>query len=164
MKVQGVSHVVGVFEDQNRAVEAAKALAAAGFPTQEMALITRDWRGGELPVPRVDLQNSAAEGALAGSLVGGTLGVAAGTLLALIPGIGIGALVLGAMGGAAGAAGGAYAGPFVAMEMNETEAQEHARHLEQGRTVLVVRTADRQEEASSILDAHGAYDFSMSST
>jgi hypothetical protein len=109
----------------------------------------------------VEAQHAADEGAVAGALVGASLGVAVGAVVALIPGLGVAVILLSAIGGLTGAAVGAYAGPFIALEMTEAEAQEHAERIEQGRTVVVVKTADRQEEAESIMVEHVAYDCSM---
>ena len=78
--------------------------------------------------------------------------VAGGLLLSLL------------MGGAAGAAAGAFAGPFIALGMSESDAQEHARFVEQGKTVLLVYSPDRHDLASRIMVQQGAYDDSMSSS
>ena len=50
------------------------------------------------------------------------------------------------------------------MGFSEAEAREHARHLEQGKTLILVHTPDRKEEARSIMVKHGAYDESMSTS
>ena len=88
--------------------------------------------------------------------------VVAGTVLAtmLVPGIGLvigGGLLAGILGGAAlGAAGGTFLGPFVAMKMDESEARDYARAVEEGRTVVLVYTTDRADEAKSILERAGS--------
>ena len=158
---QQAARAVGIFEDQQHAVNAVHALTQAGIAPQQIVVVARDWKGHELPGPMVEAQHAADDGAIAGALVGASLGVAAGAVLSLIPGLGVAVIVLSAIGGLTGAAVGAYAGPFIALEMTEAEAQQHAEHVEQGRIVVVVKTADRQEEAESIMVEHGAYDFSM---
>jgi outer membrane lipoprotein SlyB len=161
MANQQPTRAVGIFEDQQHAVNAVHALTQAGFSPQQIVVVARDWKGHELPGPMIEAQHAADNGAVTGALVGASLGVAAGAVISLIPGLGVAVIVLSAIGGLTGAAVGAYAGPFIALEMTEAEAQEHAEHVEQGRTVVVVKTADRQSEAESIMVEHGAYDFSM---
>ena len=161
MTNQQLARAVGIFEDQQHAVNAVHALTGAGFAPEQIVVVARDWKGHELPGPMVEAQHVADSGAVAGALVGASLGVAAGAVTSLIPGLGVAVIVLSAIGGLTGAAVGAYAGPFVALEMTEAEAEEHAKHIEQGRIVVVVKTAERQDEAEAIMVEHGAYDFSM---
>ena len=69
-------------------------------------------------------------------------------------------LLASAIGGAAllGAAGGSLVGTFVALEMSEADARYYARAVqEEGRTVVLVQTPDRRDEARVILDRHGAH-------
>jgi hypothetical protein len=162
MQTQQPPRAVGVFEDQDHAIAAARALIQAGFAPKQIVLLARDWKGPELTKLGLEAQHAADDGAMAGALIGGTAGLAAGLLTALVPGPGQGGDHQHAQAGAGGAAVGAYVGPFVGMEMSEAEAREHAGHVEEGRTVLVVRTPDRQDEARSVMVDHGAYDFSMS--
>ena len=161
MPIQQAARAVGIFEKQDRAVAAVKALMAAGFPPAQIVIAARDWRGHDLVGPRVDLQRASAGGALRGAVVGGCLGAAVGMLASLIPGIGWNIFVLGALGAAAGAAIGCYVGPFISLEATESDAKEHGKHLELGRTVVVVRAPDRLDEANALMVEHGAYDFSM---
>ncbi|HEV3143443.1 MAG TPA: hypothetical protein VGZ47_06105, partial [Gemmataceae bacterium] len=149
--------------DEQHATNAAQALVQAGFSPKQIVVVARDWKGHELAGPWVEAQHAAGEGAVAGALVGASLGVAAGAVMALIPGLGVAVVLLSALGGLTGAAVGAYAGPFIALEMTEAEAQKHAEHVEMGRKVIAVKTADRQDEAEAIMVEHGAYDFSMTS-
>lgn len=159
--------VVGVFQDQAHAAEAIRALLAAGFAHEQLALLAREWQGDLPPNVRVDLQNAAAEGATVGAVTGSGLGAAVGLVGAsLVPGVAPflwGGLLLGVVSGAvAGATAGGFLGPFIAMEMSDAEARRHAGHIEAGRTVVVVRAPDRQEEARTILLKYGAYDDGMS--
>jgi hypothetical protein len=161
MSNQTSSRVVGIFDSRQEAVEAARALMAAGFETAQIVIVARDWKGEELPGPLVELQQVAADGAVTGAVAGAGVGAVAGALAAVLPVAGIGILVLEALGIAAGAAIGSYVGPFLALEMSESEAMEHAEQIQRGRIVVVVRTPNRQDEARAILVEHGAYDFSM---
>ena len=162
MKPQQTANAVGIFEDRKQAVEAVRALLAAHFPAKQITLVARDWRDPELAGLGIEEQHAAASGAVQGAAVGGGVGIAAGLLTLLVPGIGPAAVAIIALAGAAGAAAGAFFGPFIAMEMTEAEAREHAAHVEQGRTVVVVRVPDRHDEAQAMMVSQGAYDFSMS--
>jgi len=120
---------------------------------------------------RLDEQHVAEKGAVAGAVMGGTLGAALGLVGAvLLPGVApilAGHALLSALGGGlAGAGGGTFVGPFIAMGYSEAEAKAHARHLEQGKTLVLAHDPDpdRREEARSILVEHGAYDESMSTS
>jgi hypothetical protein len=158
--------VVGVFEQTAQAERAVEALWQAGFPQDRIDMATRD-QGVVKGTPRFEIQKDAAQGAVTGAIAGASAGAVAGALaVTLIPGLGTvigGGLLLGLLGGAAlGAAGGTFLGPFLALEMSEDEAHHFSRQLEEGRTLVVVQTDDRQEDARNILRQHGAstrYDF-----
>src|SRR5260370_644596 len=162
MKPQQTANAVGIFEDRKQAVEAVRALLAAHFPSNQITLVARDWRDPELAGLGIEEQHAAASGAVQGAAIGGGVGIAAGLLTLLVPGIGPAAVAVIALAGAAGAAAGAFFWPLVGMGMTEAETPGHAPHLRQGRTVVVVRTPDRRDEAQTIMVKHGAYDFSMS--
>jgi hypothetical protein len=158
--------LIAVYEDQNHAVKAMDALRQASFGEDQLGLATRK-QVPEVPERvQVGLQHEAADGAASGAAVGAGLGVAAGVLVgALLPIAGVvvvgGLLTTAVTGAALGAMGGAVAGPFVAMDMSEDDAQLFARHVAEGRTVVLVHARDREDEAETILDEHGAYDESM---
>lgn len=154
---------IGVFDEPAAAERAVDALWAAGFPHDRIDMVTRD-QGNVPGTPRLEIQKDAAHGAGVGAGAGAVAGAVAGAAATLlIPGLGAvlgGGLIAGLLGGvggaAMGAAGGTFLGPFVALEMNEDEARHYSRHVEQGRTVVLVRTPDRREEARRILQSAGA--------
>lgn len=157
--------VIGVFAEQAKAIRAIQVLKQNGFTDEQLGMAAKEWT----EAAQTELQNIAGEGAIVGAVAGGGIGAIAGALLAsLIPGPGpvlAGGLLAAMAGGvAAGAAGGAFIGPFVAMEMSKEQAEKHAKEVEEGATVLIVKTDDRQEEAREILLKHGAYDDSMRAT
>lgn len=159
---QGTHLVVGTFAKQANAVRAIQVLKQAGFTDEQIGLAAKEWT----EAAETEIQNIAGEGALSGAVAGGGIGAIAGAILVgLTPGAGpilAGGLLTGiAAGATAGAAGGALLGPFLAMEMEQEQAEEHAKFVEEGATVVIVRTDDRQEEAKELLVAHGAYDDSM---
>jgi len=153
---------VGVFEDQQKAIEGAKALLNAGFSADQLVLVAREWKEQELSKLSVKMQHAADSGAATGAAVGGGVGLAAGLLTLLIPGIGIAAAGLAVIAAATGAASGGWFGAFAGMELKEEEAREFAAYSDKGHTVLVVRAGERREEANAIMVKHGAYDYSMS--
>jgi hypothetical protein len=154
--------VVGVFEQQAQAEQAVAALWRAGFPHDRIDMATRS-EGVTSGTPRFQIQKDAADGAVTGAVAGAGAGLIAGAIAAfLIPGFGTvigGGLLAGIAGGAAiGAAGGTFIGPFLALEMSEDEAHHYSRVLDAGRTVVIVQTDDRADEARSILCQAGASD------
>jgi hypothetical protein len=98
-----------------------------------------------------------ATGVITGGIVGGVVGVAAGLLLPFIGPVIAGSAAIAALGGAAlGAVAGGFLGTYVGMDVPE----EHARHYEQefktGRTIVTVKTEDRQQDALNILKRNEA--------
>src|SRR5262245_199590 len=116
MQVQLATRAVGVFDKQDQAVAAVRALLAAGFPPGKIVIVASNWQGHDISGPRVELQQASARGAVRGAIVGGCLGAAAGMLASLIPGAGWNTFIFGVIGGAVGAAIGCYVGPFIALE------------------------------------------------
>ena len=155
--------VVGVFDDVAAAERAIADLHRAGFALDKIDMVTRS-QGETSGTPDFALQKSAAEGAVGGARGGGGRGRA---------GRGRGRcghgadprrgachgrrLLAGILGGAAvGAVGGSLIGPFVALEMSEEEARHYHRAVvEEGRTLVLVQTPDRQGDARAILTRHG---------
>jgi hypothetical protein len=167
MLEEHLTNVIGIFEKPTQAADAIDELLCSGFTRKQISLVAREW-ARELDGVRVDLQRAAGDGAVVGALAGGAAGVVAGVAGAvLLPVAGpvvAGTLLAGALlGGAAGAAAGSFAGPFIAMGLSEADADRHARHLEQGHTVLVVHVKgkEREDQARSILVKHGAFDETM---
>jgi hypothetical protein len=152
--------VIGVFQHQADAEQAVADLWRSGFPRDRIDMVTRS-QGFTKATPNYDEQKQAADGALTGAAAGAGAGAVAGAIAALfIPGLGAvlgSGLLLGALGGAAlGAAGGTFLGPFIALQMSESQARHYARHVEEGRTLVLVQTDDHRDEARTILHNHGA--------
>lgn len=158
--------LIGVFEKQENAVKALHSLRQAGFTEEQLGLASREQVPDAPDMAQVKQQRTAGDGAIAGALVGSGVGAAAGVIAAsLIPGLNIvlaGGLLTAAVGGAAlGAAVGTFAGPFIAMGISEEDAHFYARHVEAGRTVVLIDAGERAAAARAILAEHGAYDDSM---
>jgi hypothetical protein len=153
--------VVGVFEHRPQAEQAITELWKAGFAHDRIDMVTRD--GETAATPNLHLQTDAGNSAVTGAVGGAGAGALVGALaVTLLPGVGTvlgGGLLAGLIGGALlGAAGGAFVGPFLALEMNEDDAHYYAHHVDEGRTVVIVKTPDRIEEARSILQRAGAHE------
>jgi hypothetical protein len=157
--------VPGIFEDKQHAVQAIAALKRAGFTDGQIGVASREWTEKLREVP-VEEQHTAEKGAVTGALVGGGVGAAVGLIGAvLVPGaipIITGHILLSALGGGLlGASGGAFAGPFLALGFTEEESKRHAKHIEEGRVVVLVHAPDRPDDARSIMVENGAFDESM---
>ncbi len=156
--------VAGVFDDVRPAERAIADLYRAGFPIDKIDMVTRS-QGETEGTPDFALQKNAADGTVAGAATGaavGALAAAAAATLA-IPGFGVvlgTGLLASLIGGAAllGAAGGSLVGTFTALEMSEDDARYYVQAVEhEGRTVVLVQTPDRRDEARVILSRHGAH-------
>jgi hypothetical protein len=161
MKVKGSDLVIGVFDHRPQAERAITELWSAGFPHDRIDMVTKD--GESSATPNLHLQTEAGTSAIAGAVGGAGAGAVAGALVTiLLPGVGTvlgGGLLAGVLGGALlGAAGGTFLGPFLSMEMSEDDAHYYAHHVDEGRTVVIVKTHDRKEEASAILRRAGAFE------
>jgi hypothetical protein len=159
MMLTGKGLVVGVFDHQAPAEQAVAELWDAGFARDRVDMVTRS-QGETQATPDFTLQKNAAQGAATGALAGAVAGATAGAVATvLIPGIGAvlgGGLLVGLLGGAAlGAAGGTYLGPFVALGVADHEARSYARHVDEGRTIVLVQAFERAPEAWEILARHG---------
>jgi hypothetical protein len=133
-----------------------------------VALVAREWIEGAPAPSNVTAQHRGGTAAVGGAAAGAAVGAAAAIGLSLIPGLGFiaaGGLLLSALGGAAfGAAAGTFVAPFIALEFTEEEARAHARDVEAGRTVLVVRAGSQSDQIRDILLKHGAYEDKMNPT
>jgi len=166
MILSSATITLGVFEKEEEARAAIAALKEAGFTDDQIGVASKRW-SKDLEAVRVDRQHTAEKGAVRGSMVGSGIGAVLGLVGGiLVPGvipIVAGSAILGLLGGAAaGAAAGAYVGPFIALGLSKEEADFHAQHVEKGRTVVLVYSAERVDDARKIMVEHGAYDESMS--
>jgi len=146
------SMVVGVFHARSAAERALDDLRAAGFPDDQIGILTHDRRDrtGETATGSL-----VGEGAATGAVIGGIIGAAAALL---IPGIGpvvAGGILAGVLGGAAV---GGVLGALVGLGIPEEEARYYEGEFRQGRTLVTVKSEGRYAEARDILRRDGAYD------
>jgi hypothetical protein len=154
--------VIGSFQQQKDALQAIDSLCDAGFAMSQIGLVAREWTEGE-EHQVVSFQHHTGTSALTGAATGAGLGALAGAIGAtLVPGIGpvlAGGLLVATLGGATmGAVAGTFAAPFLALHFTEEDALSHAGDVEKGRTLVIVQTNWRKEEAQALLRQHGAYD------
>jgi hypothetical protein len=172
------STVVVVFLDPNQARQAVDDLHQAGFRDDQIGFAARDQantiqgttttgdtRAGEHVGTGVatgavtGVATGAVTGVVAGGLLGGLLGAATALL---IPGVGPviagGILVSTLMGAAVGAAAGGIIGALTDMGVPEDEAGFYNNEFQAGRTIVIVTTPGRQQEARDILHRNGGYD------
>jgi hypothetical protein len=151
--------VVAIFPNNGLAEAAVDELWHAGFHKEEIGLACRGERLHEAATKTGHAEDVAATRAEAGAIAGGIAGGLAGVAAAVtIPGLGpvvAAGLLMGVGGAAAGAALGTFAGPFIAMGLSKETAQRYEDEFRRGRTIVVVRSKDRQDEAASILESHG---------
>lgn len=166
--------IVGVFESRERAQEAVAALKNAGFDDHQIGVAARHDSSPTLAAapghtrptvaPATDDDTYAAEGAatgaVAGAGVGGlwALGIAAGALPAIGPVVAGGILASLVASAAAGAAAGGLGGALLGLGLPKEEADYYDSEFRSGRTIVTVRSEERQNEALSILQRFGAYD------
>lgn len=153
MAMQQSEVVVGVFEQAMQVRNAVEDLRRAGYRDDEIGFLARagaSETGGEKVA-------STTTGIVSGGVIGGVLG-AAGSLL--IPGIGpavaggILAATLGAAG--VGALVGGIVGSLTGLGISEQQARYYQRELEEGRTIVLVKSATDRDLALDIMRRDGA--------
>ena len=160
------STAVGVFDNPMQAMEAVRALRAAGFNENEIGMVSRH-QADPGDKPRSGLQDDPTytrweEGSGVGAAAGAVTGVGLGLAVAagLIPGIGPiiagGALVALLASAGAGATVGTVLGALVGLGIPEDEATYYESEVTSGRTVITVRSTDRAPDAHEIMRTNGS--------
>lgn len=142
--------VIGVFQDEAQAKRAVDDLKRAGFSEDEIGYLAR----AGFKETTKEVATSIATGTVSGGVIGGALSAAA-TLL--IPGIGpaVAGGILAVTLGMAGA--GALVGVLTGMGLTAQEARRYQRELEEGHTIVIVKSAEDHEDALEILRRDGSY-------
>ena len=147
--------VVGVFADQGQARQALHELLQAGFSSEHIGFLVRDETSLVQGTPTEKLQeetaDDAAKGAVTGGVLGGLLGAAASLL---IPGLGpvlTGGILTTLSGVVLGAATGGVMATLRGMGIPEEEARSYDEAVQAGRTIVIVQTEDRLDDAYAIL-------------
>lgn len=161
MSDNGQHPVIAIFANRGQAEAAIDELWHEGFAKEQVGVAAPGERLREATTATETMEENAAEGAAKGAAAGSAAGALAGAAAAAtIPGFGAviaGGLLAGiGIGAAAGAALGGFAGPFVAMGISRDKAIDYEKELRTGRTVVVVKARDREDDALKVLRSHGA--------
>lgn len=167
MATQQRTTVVGVFNDHRQADKAVSELLSAGFRNDQIGIAGRHDEtalGGTADEHGSHAASGALTGALAGVGLGGLvgLGVLAGVIPVLGPIIAGGTLATILANAAGGLALGGLAGALAGSGIPEEEAKYYHGEFEAGRTIVTVKADGRNDEATTILRRHGAYDMHTS--
>ncbi|MBY0526358.1 MAG: general stress protein [Gemmataceae bacterium] len=151
--------VIAVFPDRLLAEAAVDELWHAGFPKNRVGFAAPGEAFHQASTKTEANEERAATGAVAGAATGTVLGALAGAVATVaLPGLGAiitGGVLMG-MGAATGAALGTFAGPFLAMGFSKEDVERYENDVRAGRSLVVVQTEDRGEEAVAVLRSHGA--------
>jgi len=151
--------VIGYFEDNNQAQQAAQELKNQGY--KEISILGNDDRGNQGQRDRRNNNGGMNMGLSSGTMTGGTLGGLAGLALGAgalaIPGLG----PIIAMGPLAAAIGGAVtggvAGALVDYGIPKEQSDYYESKLREGKTIMVIKTQqDKSDQVASIMKNYGA--------
>ncbi|GGA15428.1 general stress protein [Psychrobacillus lasiicapitis] len=137
------NHIVGVYENEQQAVEVVEELKAKGYTTEEISVIAKNIE--ELSEFSQEVKPSTRDGAIAGAVTGGAIGIAgvlAGLSTILIPGFGavlaagpilttIGGAVIGANAGAGG-----LKHALMEIGVPDDEAERYSNDAEEGKILV----------------------------
>ncbi len=158
--------IVSLYNELSDARNAVADLVKAGFARDTISLVARDMDGryatyfekqksqeGETP------PDDEVEGALTGGIIGGLAGMLLGLGMVAIPGVGpviaAGPLATILLGAGTGTLTGSLVGAIVEWDVPEGEAEYYAERVQQGSTLVSVRTSDDQADyVMSILNRH----------
>lgn len=153
--------LVGVYQDEQQAVDAVEELKRNGYSADDISIFTRDRKS--LSDMSEETGTMAPEGVAAGAATGGIAGGALGLLAGLgalaVPGIGpvlaAGPIAAAISGAAAGAGALGLVGGLVGLGFPESEAEEYEAEVKNGRILVIVK-ANEGEEAliSAILNRY----------
>lgn len=133
-------HVVGTFATREQAEAALDALLAQGFSSDSISVMSAEGKPVSFPTRGEELRDEGVRDTAIGATLGGVAGfLIAGPLLLLT-----GAVVGGAI------------GLLSALGATRPQAEHLAEQARSGRYLVVVHTADRAAETTSILENTGA--------
>ena len=135
-------HIVGLFGTREQAEQALDALLARDYPSDSISTVSADGKPISFPTAGEERYSAGVRDTAIGAAVGGVAGLLIfGPLLLLT-----GALVGGAI------------GLLTALGMNQSHAEYLTEQIRSGHYLVIVHTADREAEATSILENAGASD------
>lgn len=159
--------VVGLYETPEKAREVVDALAASGFPRNDISVLARDETAGSEGTEIKEESGSkagegAGTGAGIGAVVGGVGGILAGLGMIAIPGVGLvaaGPIAAGLTGAVGGAVVGGIIGGLIGLGIPEEEAHTYAEGVRRGHTLVTIRASDdRAQDVADIMNRHNPID------
>ena len=148
--------IAGLFPDRQSAERAIEDLKDSGFDPSKIGVVMRD--KADTKAVTAEHGTHSTEGAVAGGIVGGTAGALLAAVGALvIPGVGpfiSGGILASLIGGTAGWLVGGLSG----LGIPEDEAKYYEEQVGQGRALVTVDAAGRDDEARAIMLRDGAED------
>ncbi len=159
--------IAAVFPSQKAASKAVSELKSKGY--DDISVIAKDSRSGNIAARELgDLEDSSKGGVVWGGVLGGIFGVVAGVSTVTLPGIGslIVAGPLTALWGLGGGALGALAGGLLGGLQEAGISADIARHytdrIQKGEVfVAVAAEPTLQDQATMVMERHGAEEFSL---
>jgi hypothetical protein len=167
---------IGVYENQAKAIAAIQELKAAGYPENQISILTHsksdhhpsdpgeseDGDGVDSDDVYEEPMRIAATGVGIGAIVGPVLGALAGVGMLAIPGLGVlvgaGALAGAIAGLDVGIIGGGIISALAIARVNKHHEDLYQEHLQEGRYLVVAQgTEDEIEEARGILHSHDGH-------
>ena len=160
--------VFGIVPTEAAAIQAANALKAAGFSTDDISALFPDQSGSKdfAHEQNTKAPEGAAAGAGVGGAVGGGLGWLAGIGALAIPGVGpliaAGPIMAALSGVAAGAMVGGLTGTLIGLGIPELEAKRYEGKVKDGNILMSVHaeTSEEIDHAKEIFKHAGAEDIS----
>ena len=153
--------VAGVFDDFTAAVNTLPDLVSAGFPREDISVVTPDTKGEYAQYLNAQAARPVAEDAGVGAVLGGLGGFLLSLGALTVPGIGpivaAGPLFTALAGALVGAEAGTLMGVLHGMGVADYEAKAHADKVREGHTLVVVRAEESMVgRAQEILQQHRA--------
>jgi hypothetical protein len=141
------SSVVAVYGDQSGAEHALRQLHDAGFATNDLSIVGRDFQMSETPVGFISTGDYASAGAAAGAWFGGLFGLCVGAAFLVLPGLGpvviagplASAFLAGIEGALAGTALGSLGGALIGWGIPKDRALKYETHVKGGKFLLIAR-------------------------
>lgn len=103
------------------------------------------------------VREEEATGAFTGGVVGGVLGAAVALLIPVLGPAFAGGILVTVFSAALGAMAGGFFGAFAAIGVPEEQARHYEEEFKAGRTIVTVKTEDRQQDALDILYRKGVH-------
>jgi len=164
-----VKTIVGSFSDSRGAHQAAEALIADGFMRQDISVVASNILGDYTPDGRPlffeeePKKTETETGAVAGGVLGGAAGLTASLVGLAIPGLGpvvaVGPLIALLSGVGAGAVAGGLIGALTRSGVPDEHAGYYAETVRRGGAIVTLRAdGSRAERAEEILRDSGAID------